>query len=585
MKRIACAVLATGLAAAGQVSASDIGSVAAVNRDVRGARPAEQPRRLILNERLIQNERVTTSGASGAQVLFLDQTTLTLTPNSDIILDKYVFDPDADRGELAVTMLRGAMRMVGGRITKTSSATIKTPSATIGIRGGIGNITVRDDGSTEYMHIAGFSATISSPTGDKVTITREGGMAAVSPPAGGTAGFAAQALNSAGLSAAGASGRQQAGLAAAQPGGGEPSSDQANGSGQEGASSAAGGQQSGSTAAASDSAAAPTGDSGTDGQQAGGGEQAGLATGAGEGAAAEGNEVAATGGTESAATGGGDGSAGGGNEGAPSGGTVTYLGVATPEMVRATMSVRAGQGDGGSSAGLQSAAIQNGIVELKQDISGRPDAITDAPISTTGEQQDRAFASPPPRLDDRPIEEFTENEVAMATEAEAAAQAVAQELNAISFNGAWSATAGLNSGGFGAIEDNLAFRMRYSLLDQQGFVTVQLPGGQDGAALTTFDGASILGDRFLIVGDEARNLVADADRLTLLGGEADGTALTIDAGDIANGSIFVDYEGVGLSEIQFVDGRIVGLEGQRLTTAEARALIENLQQTLPVATD
>lgn len=191
MKRLFLAALSV---AAPLSASAEIGSLAAVNRDVQGTRPHEAPRTLSLNDRLIQNERIQTSAESGGQVLFLDQTTLTLTPNSDIILDKYVYDPDKDSGTLQITMLKGAMRMVGGRITKKSDATIKTPSATIGIRGGIGNITVREDGSTEYMHIAGFKATITSNKGGQpVTITREGGTAAAGPPPGGTSAFAAAA--------------------------------------------------------------------------------------------------------------------------------------------------------------------------------------------------------------------------------------------------------------------------------------------------------------------------------------------------------------------------------------------------------
>ena len=168
----------------------------------------------------------------------------------------------------------------------------------------------------------------------------------------------------------------------------------------------------------------------------------------------------------------------------------------------------------------------------------------------------------------------------MATEAEEAARQIAQELNAVSFNGVWSATAGLNSGGFAATEDNLAFRMQYSLLDQQGFATVELPGGLDGATLTTFDGATVVGDRFLIVGDDGQNLVADGERLTLLGGDADGTAVAIGMDDIANGAVFIDYEDAALDQLQFVDGQIADLAGERFPTTDIRSDIEILQQTL-----
>lgn len=598
MRHLFWAACGAAFLTASAVPATEIGAVAAVNRDVQGARPSEDPRRLLLSEKLIQNERITTSAESGGQVMFLDQTTLTLTPNSDIILDKYVFDPAADKGELAVTMLKGAMRMVGGRITKSSAATIRTPSATIGIRGGIGNITVKDDGSTEYMHIAGFSATITSNSDEKITITREGGMAAVSPPAGGVDNFVSQATGS--------------------QGGGAETPTTSVGRQTDGETSSGGGSQTGGTTSDGSGGTQTTS---TDGETAGGdgsgaGSTAGASTegGSGSGGATSGSEPSETASSEAAGTdndnsstggssggvasdggstvasssdggasGGGSstgGSSNGGSSNGGGGGKITYLGVATPEQVRATMSKRAGQGGGGSSVGGSEDRIQTGVQTVEQQISARPNAVTNAPISTTGERQEDDFAQIPVNLDDRPIEEFTDNEVAMTTEAEAAAQQVAQELNAVSFNGVWSATAGLTTGGFAPTEDNLAFRMRYSLLDQEGFVTVELPGGQDGAALTTFDGAAVTGDRFLIVGDDARNIVADTERLTLLGGDADGTALIIGTGDIANGSIFLDYEDVGLSQLQFVDGQVVGLTGQRLPTADIRNDVTTLRQTL-----
>lgn len=363
-------------------------------------------------------------------------------------------------------------------------------------------------------------------------------------------------------------------------GGSSEGNSQDNGASSDGsASDGSGGAETASTSESSDS-----GD-GSNRSAAGSTESASAEVGSGSSEATSGeapsgsttNEVAdgATGADPSD-----DGLSKGGSSEGGGGGKITYLGVATPEQVRAKMSKRAGKGDGGSSVGGSTETIQAGVAKVEQQISARPNAITNAPISTTGERQEDDFAPVPVNLDDRPIEEFTDNEVAMATEAEAAAQQIAQELNAVSFNGVWSATAGLTSGGFAPTEDNLAFRMRYSLLDQQGFVTVELPGGQDGASLTTFDGAAVVGDRFLIVGDDARNLVADAERLTLLGGDADGTALTISAADIANGSVFIDYEDVGLSQLQFVDGQIIGLTGQRVPTTDIRNDVTTLRQIL-----
>ena len=157
---------------------AEIGVLAAVNRDMTGARPTEQARPIFIKEKLVQDERIVSTGGGGGQVLFLDQTSLTIAPNSEIVLDKYIYDPESDSGEMTVTVLKGAMRFVGGRISKDSPATIKTSTATIGIRGGMGNITVGDGAETIYMHVAGFSSTITSAT-ETLTITREGGLATI----------------------------------------------------------------------------------------------------------------------------------------------------------------------------------------------------------------------------------------------------------------------------------------------------------------------------------------------------------------------------------------------------------------------
>ena len=214
-------------------SAQDVGVMAAINRDVTGERPAEPPRTLVLNERLISNERVTTSASGGGQVLFLDQTSLTLSPNSDIILDRYVYDPERQTGELSVSMLKGAMRLVGGRITKSSAATIRTPSATIGIRGGIASTTVEEDGSTLHIHVAGLSSTVTTAEGT-VTVTREGGAVQVPAPEGGVdeAGFeasgeddvggASEQTGDAGAETGGETGGQTGGAGGFGTAGGEP---------------------------------------------------------------------------------------------------------------------------------------------------------------------------------------------------------------------------------------------------------------------------------------------------------------------------------------------------------------------------
>ncbi|MGB0505819.1 MAG: FecR family protein [Pikeienuella sp.] len=183
MFRTTVSILALSAALFASTASAEIGVLAAVNRDIDGARPSEPARPLLIKDKIVENERITSSDIGGGQILFLDQTSLTISPNSDIVLDKYVYDPNNQSGELGITVLKGALRMVGGRITKTKPALIKTPSATIGIRGGMGNTTVNPDGSTTYTHVAGIESTIQTDE-QELSITRPGGHARIGADGG-----------------------------------------------------------------------------------------------------------------------------------------------------------------------------------------------------------------------------------------------------------------------------------------------------------------------------------------------------------------------------------------------------------------
>jgi hypothetical protein len=70
-----------------------VGVNSAVNPDVTGAWPGAPPRRLVLGQDVVFNERVTTAAEGQTQVLFVDQSTMTIGPHSDMVIDEFVFDP------------------------------------------------------------------------------------------------------------------------------------------------------------------------------------------------------------------------------------------------------------------------------------------------------------------------------------------------------------------------------------------------------------------------------------------------------------------------------------------------------------
>jgi hypothetical protein len=121
-------VLAQQVGVAGAVNPA---SKASLNGNVRV---------LELGSPIIHDEHLQTSAQGSLQVVFIDKTTLSLGPSSDLTIDSFVYDPQRQSGKMALTLGKGVLRLVGGAVPHTGGATIGTPVATIGIRGGIATV-------------------------------------------------------------------------------------------------------------------------------------------------------------------------------------------------------------------------------------------------------------------------------------------------------------------------------------------------------------------------------------------------------------------------------------------------------------
>ncbi|MEM6972666.1 MAG: FecR domain-containing protein [Pseudomonadota bacterium] len=173
-------IVMTSLAAVLAVGAADIaaaqgriGAVAAVNRDMAGTPPQQQRRDLILGDDVVANELIETSPIGNGHLLFVDQTSLAIAPDSNIILDRYVFDPERQAGDVAISLTKGALRFIGGKITKGRAATIRTPTATIGIRGS-GAIIEVADACSGGAGASGCETKVTVLSAEEVTVVRYG---------------------------------------------------------------------------------------------------------------------------------------------------------------------------------------------------------------------------------------------------------------------------------------------------------------------------------------------------------------------------------------------------------------------------
>lgn len=140
--RAACVILGLALWVLPQTAYSDtVGTAAAVRPASTGTPPGGAARQLKIGTGIVSRERIQTSGSGSLQLMFNDKSTLTVGPGSDLVIDEFVYSPGKSGGRFATRLTKGALRFVGGEISHTTGATINTPVATLGIRGGAALIT------------------------------------------------------------------------------------------------------------------------------------------------------------------------------------------------------------------------------------------------------------------------------------------------------------------------------------------------------------------------------------------------------------------------------------------------------------
>lgn len=140
-----------------------IGVAAAVQNQVFGN---AQP--LSTGSSVFANERIRTGDASSAQLQFVDQTNLAVGPKSEVVLDRFVYNPNRGKGNVVVQTGRGVFRFVSGSQDPTSYQ-IRTPTCTIGVRGTVFQL-VNGSGFSAVAQIQGQTVILILATNQTVTL-------------------------------------------------------------------------------------------------------------------------------------------------------------------------------------------------------------------------------------------------------------------------------------------------------------------------------------------------------------------------------------------------------------------------------
>ena len=120
------------------------------------------PDTLAEGDEIYQQAEVYTKDHGSLELTFDDSSVLTLGPNSDLVIDEFVYAPDTNTGSSALRLGKGALRMISGSIP-SGNVRVDTPVATVGIRGTDFILDTRTPGNLKVWSKEG--TVVVSPTG------------------------------------------------------------------------------------------------------------------------------------------------------------------------------------------------------------------------------------------------------------------------------------------------------------------------------------------------------------------------------------------------------------------------------------
>jgi len=125
---------------------------------------------------VFMGDLIRTDQAGQAQLRFKDNTKLVIGPNSELTIDSFVLANQATAQEFTINAIRGAFRFISGSSQK-QAYTIKTPNATIGVRGTKFDLTFSDNATNLALYEGGVQ--LCDTTGPQLRCTELSGRCRV----------------------------------------------------------------------------------------------------------------------------------------------------------------------------------------------------------------------------------------------------------------------------------------------------------------------------------------------------------------------------------------------------------------------
>ena len=127
-----------------------VGAAAEVSGDVTFVYPDGSSHKAFAGTPLPIGARVIIGPTGSLKVLLLDDTVFSMGPNSDMVIDEFVYDPDTTISRFLARITKGVFRFVTGKVAhRPDQWRLNVPSGSLGIRGTTFDVTANPDGSGE----------------------------------------------------------------------------------------------------------------------------------------------------------------------------------------------------------------------------------------------------------------------------------------------------------------------------------------------------------------------------------------------------------------------------------------------------
>jgi hypothetical protein len=93
--------------------------------------------KLFSGSKIFYGDTIVVKSKSNAQILFLDETVMTVGENTELTIDDFVYDPQTNNGNFVTNIKSGVVKTISGKISEKNpdKLEIKIPNGSLGVRG------------------------------------------------------------------------------------------------------------------------------------------------------------------------------------------------------------------------------------------------------------------------------------------------------------------------------------------------------------------------------------------------------------------------------------------------------------------